>query len=164
MADYPKVQHYLLVMHGDVEPELRGPFTDDERTDRARLWRKEHGDDDGLFRVDATGPVEIASFTGAEVDEWDSQPRRCTLCNCTATGERFGFAVCPYHHDATEDDPPCPTCMAVSVGDRVRDPHDRAWREIVRIEGGTAYMADGGCMSVAECATCDIRLPSEGLS
>ena len=73
MADYPKVQHYLLVMHGDVEPELRGPFTDDERTDRARLWRKENGDEDGLFRVDAAGHVEIASFTGAEVDEWEAR-------------------------------------------------------------------------------------------
>ena len=53
----------------------------------------------------------------------------------------------------------------VAVGDRVSDPTDGGrWREIVRIEDGTAYMADGGCMSVAECATCEKRLPSEALS
>ena len=66
--------NYLLVMHGDVEPELRGPFsTAADRDDAARLWRKENGDDDGLFRVDAAGHVEIASFTGAEVDEWEAR-------------------------------------------------------------------------------------------
>jgi len=32
------------------------------------------------------------------------------------------------------------------------------------VDGGTAHMRDGGCMSVAECARCEIRLPSEALS
>ena len=168
-------------------------------------------------------------------------PKHCTLCNCKATDERFGFPVCGYHVDHTEDDAPCPKCvpiwywsdqngnhwcndcvqhpddteglerrnpqpgdewwchecsarlpatadeeadedgrqilrevrdphparLPVAVGDRVRDPHDGTWREIVHIEGhvdgGTAHMRDGGCMSVAECARCEIRLPSESL-
>ena len=53
----------------------------------------------------------------------------------------------------------------VAVGDRVLDPMDDRWREVVRIDTdeGTAYMADGGCMSVAECATSEKRLPSEDL-
>ena len=170
-------------------------------------------------------------------------PKRCALCNCDATDEVYGFPVCGYHVDHTEDDPQCPKCAApetywsdqngnhwcdpcvvapddtegltraapqpgdewwchecsawlpataaeeadedgrqilrevratrparvpVVVGDRVRDPHDGTWREIVHIEGhvdgGTAHMRDGGCMSVAECARCEIRLPSENLS
>ena len=116
-------------------------------------------------------------------------PKRCTLCRCDATDEVYGFPVCGYHVDHTEDDPQCPRCAAdaeqldrpilrevratrparvpVAVGDRVRDPHDGTWREIVHIEGhvdgGTAHMRDGGCMSVAECARCEIRLPSESL-
>ena len=65
---------HLLSIAGDVEPELHGPFsTEAIRDDAARLHRKEHGDEDGLFRVDATGNVEIASFTGAEVDEWEAR-------------------------------------------------------------------------------------------
>ena len=36
---------------------------------------------------------------------------RCTLCGCGATGEAFGFPVCDYHVDHTEDDPQCPDCM-----------------------------------------------------
>ena len=36
---------------------------------------------------------------------------RCTLCGCRATEERYGFKVCDYHLDHTEDDPQCPNCM-----------------------------------------------------
>ena len=34
-------------------------FNLQERTDRARLHREEHGDEDGLYRVDATGKVDV---------------------------------------------------------------------------------------------------------
>ena len=60
------------------------------------------------------------------------------------------------------------TLNAVAVGDRVCDPFDGTWREIVRIDGiadgGTAHMRDGGCMSVAECVKAEKRLPGEGVS
>ena len=161
---------HLLSIAGDVEPELSGQYdTEDERVAAAQDYRRAHGPEDGLFRVDATGTVKVDTFTGAELEP---VPRRCTLCRCDATGERFGFPVCAYHVDHTEDDAPCPNCkneppaqLQVAVGDRVRDRMDGGrWREIVRIEDGTAYMADGGCMSVAECAAGEIRLPSEALS
>ena len=45
-------------------------------------------------------------------------PKRCTLCACHATGERFGFRVCDYHEDHTEDDPPCPKCAAYAERDK----------------------------------------------
>lgn len=37
-------------------------------------------------------------------------PKRCTLCQCDATSEKFGFPVCVYHHEHGEDDRPCPRC------------------------------------------------------
>ena len=122
----------------------------------------------------AEGNAELLDAAQA-VDELP-HPRRCTVCRCEATGAAFGFPVCDYHAEHGEDDAPCPKCavvalhgderLLVAVGDRVRDPQDGAWREIVRIDDdeGTCYMADGGCMSVAECAAADKRLPSEDLS
>ena len=191
---------HLLSIAGDVEPTLSGAYdTEQERTEAAADYRRAHGDEDGLFRVDVTGDagadVLIESFGAGELL---GCPRRCVLCRCEATGEVYGFAVCDYHHDHSEDDPRCPHCAAehtcercenrnaenvirdvalcgrcsdvvasVAVGDRVRDPLDGTWREIVGIDGltdgGTCHMADGGCMSVDECAAAEKRLPSEGL-
>ena len=119
---------HLLSIAGDVEPELSGRYDNErERTEAAQDYRRAHGDEDGLFRLDiaAGGRVTVDTFSGAELD---------------------------------------PARLQVAVGDRVRDAMDGGrWREIVRIDDGTAYMADGGCMSVAECATCEKRLPSEAL-
>ena len=120
---------HLLSIAGDVEPELSGRYdTERERTEAAQDYRRAHGDEDGLFRLDiaADGRVTVDTFSGAELD---------------------------------------PARLQVAVGDRVRDAMDGGrWREIVRIDDGTAYMADGGCMSVAECAASEKRLPSEALS
>ena len=55
------------------------------------------------------------------------------------------------------------TRRGVREGDRVRDPLDGTWREVVRVEAGTAYMADGGCMGIDECLAGEIRLPGEVL-
>ena len=221
---------HLLTVYGDVEPELHEYATEAERLEAARSYRRDN-DDDGLYRVDVAGPgrVTVDTFTGRELEE----PESCTLCNCDAVGKLYGFPVCEYHTDHTEDDPGCPKChpsltywsdangnhwcdgcmtqhdeadntdatqgltrkapepgaewwchacsarlpatavaepdeharQLVAVGDRVRDPLDGGrWREIVRIDlEGTCHMADGGCMSVAECAAAEKRLPSESL-
>ena len=218
---------HLLTIYGDVEPELHEYESEAERLEAARAYRRNHGPDDGLYRVDVAGPgkVSVDTFTGGELE----LSRRCCLCRCDAVGEAYGFPVCEYHTDHTEDDPGCPkchpsltywsdanglhycdqcmerqplgatdgltreapqpgdgwwchTCSArlpataveepdenarglVAVGDRVRDPLDGGrWREIVRIDlEGTCHMADGGCMSVAECAAAEKLLPSESL-
>ena len=176
--DSPWKRHLLSIM-GDVEPVLSGPFVDErDRVEAAQDYRRAHGDEDGLYRIDATGDVKVDTFGAGELPD---HPRRCTLCGCGATDERHGFPVCAYHVDHGEDDPPCPTCEApdaeamgdrlpehddedtyhVAVDDRVRDPMTGAWRTVARIEGTTVYMQDGGCMAVDECA--DIRLPSEDL-
>lgn len=61
-------QHYLLFIWGSVEPELRGPYaTDEERLDAARALAAD-GDEHGIFRLDASGPVDVTSFSGREID------------------------------------------------------------------------------------------------
>jgi hypothetical protein len=75
LAEAEPVQHWLIVVEGDVEPELRGPYRNDEA--RLRAARKIHADcseDDwpGLFRLDVRGVIhslEVDSFAGYEMDD-----------------------------------------------------------------------------------------------
>ena len=49
--------------------ELRGPYaTDGERLDAARALAADGGDDEHtIFRLDASGPVDVTSFSGREI-------------------------------------------------------------------------------------------------
>ncbi len=49
-----------------VETEFEPADTDDERVEAARALAS---DEDGVFRVDATGSVEVAAFAGWEIEE-----------------------------------------------------------------------------------------------
>ena len=66
---------YLLIMHGDIEPEVIGPYdTEDQRDNAALAYRAEHGRDDGVFMLstDDTGVPSVEAYCGgffAEVDE-----------------------------------------------------------------------------------------------
>ena len=65
----PPAKPYLLLMFGDVDPDVFGPYRDeDERTQAARRYRAENGTDDGLFRVDSSHEPAITAFSGAELD------------------------------------------------------------------------------------------------
>ena len=65
---------YLLVMHGDIEPEVLGPYGTEEQRDNAALaYRAEHGRDDGVFMLttNEAGAAEVEAYCGgffAEVD------------------------------------------------------------------------------------------------
>ena len=64
------MKFYLLVIEGDVEPELYGPYdSSSERDAVARRYREKHGDEDGLFRIcgEVIGRLEIDSFSGMEL-------------------------------------------------------------------------------------------------
>ncbi|WP_018079315.1 hypothetical protein [Thiobacillus denitrificans] len=64
-------KHYLLVMVGDIEPELHGPYdSDDEVIQAARNAREDDPEmENGLFRVYSRGgSVSIDSFAGIELD------------------------------------------------------------------------------------------------
>ena len=50
---------YLLIMHSDIEPEVIGPYEDEEQRDKAALaYRAEHGRDDGVFML-TTGDKDV---------------------------------------------------------------------------------------------------------
>lgn len=58
---------YLLVVEGDVEPMLDGPYrTADERDQEALAWRAKHGPDNGLYMldVDADGIPHVEAYSG----------------------------------------------------------------------------------------------------
>lgn len=59
--------HFLLVIHGGVEPELLGPFEDDESRDsRARELHRGLEDDSTILTIDSASvtELEIGSYTG----------------------------------------------------------------------------------------------------
>lgn len=65
---------YLLIMHGDIEPEVIGPYQDEAARDEAALaYRAKHGRDDGVFMLstDDVGVPSVEAYCGgffAEVD------------------------------------------------------------------------------------------------
>ncbi len=58
-------QRYLLYVWRGVDPALHGPYaSDEERVEAARALAS---DEDGVFRLDAAGPIEVASFGAWEI-------------------------------------------------------------------------------------------------
>lgn len=63
---------YLVVVWGDVEPEVIGPFIDENQRDiRAGEIRAENGDKNGVYRLDISeeGKPVMCAFGGKEMDE-----------------------------------------------------------------------------------------------
>lgn len=66
---------FLLVIWGDVQPEIKGPYASDiERVALARKHRARSGDRDGLFRLDVAAlakpgkRVHVSSFGNSELE------------------------------------------------------------------------------------------------
>ena len=125
---YPNGVRARAVYRGD-ERIYHGP---DARTFVSGVSDREEGADRGATGGSAhPGPARTGSGADAH---WRNEgrtprtwrcaieairnPKRCTLCACHATGEVFGFVVCEYHVDHTEDDPPCPKCEAYAERDK----------------------------------------------
>ena len=70
-----RTSHYLLSIAGDVDPELSEPFaTDRERVEAAQDYRRAHGDEDGLYRLDLNhgshvAPITLDTFRGWELGD-----------------------------------------------------------------------------------------------
>jgi hypothetical protein len=61
------MKYYVLIMWGDIEPQLTEAFTTEETRDQhARDLRKEHGNDHGIFPldVDENGKPEVGAYSG----------------------------------------------------------------------------------------------------
>jgi hypothetical protein len=83
------MRHYLLVVVGDIEPELRGPFLSAAVRDKAAKRHKaRRADADGLFRLDvpARGRPEVGAYPG-----WFFKGRRR---KCPACGHSTALCVC----------------------------------------------------------------------
>ena len=66
------MKHYLLIMWGDVEPEVLGPFDSDEARDtKARELRLEIGDANGIFPVcvDKDNGLSVWAYSGGFFEE-----------------------------------------------------------------------------------------------
>ena len=90
----PERKLHLLSIAGDVEPELSGPFADDQdRLEAAQDYRRAHGDEDGLFRVNATGDVTVGTFSGGELEMPNPRACRCTpATGCVTRSMQAGGA------------------------------------------------------------------------
>lgn len=58
-------EYYVLVVWGDVSPDLQGPFADElQRDTRARHLKAEHGDENGIYalEVDSEGRPRVSSY------------------------------------------------------------------------------------------------------
>lgn len=77
-AEPPKVNRYLVIVFGDVDPYLQGPYkTDATRLAAARRHRKEEDGDlnDGMYRldIDAKGRPTIGAYCGGDLDVEDDE-------------------------------------------------------------------------------------------
>jgi hypothetical protein len=73
---------YLLILWGDCEPDMRGPFaTADQRDTIAREVRREYGTGHGLFRIDVgvDGTYEASVFRGAESEGGSRDTHMCRV-------------------------------------------------------------------------------------
>lgn len=64
--------YWLVVMEGDIEPDLRGPFaSDDERGEAAKKHRRSDPNmEDGLYPLNVTdGKPCMGSYSGRFFDE-----------------------------------------------------------------------------------------------
>ena len=80
---------YCLFVWQDVEPELSAPFaTEDERRAAAQAYRREHGNDHGIYRIDQTadGKLTVDTFTDNELEA--PAPKLCPACEAWADGGR----------------------------------------------------------------------------
>jgi hypothetical protein len=61
---------YLLVVWGDIEPEIVGPYaTEQDRDAKAKEIRSVNGDEHGIYRLDMDGSKPIVgSYNGSELE------------------------------------------------------------------------------------------------
>lgn len=65
-------RRYLVIVEGDVDPSMHGPFaTEEERDAYAKDWRERFGDHDGIYPLDTSkedAPI-ICAYSGGFFEE-----------------------------------------------------------------------------------------------
>lgn len=59
--------YYVLIIYGDIEPDLIGPFTTEEtRDEKAIDLKREYGNEHGIFpmNIDADGAPTVGAYSG----------------------------------------------------------------------------------------------------
>ena len=98
---------WLLVIEGDVEPSVDGPYrTEEARTNAARVHRSTFGDGDGLYRLDVGDVASVSNFTGDELEPDDGDDLHLTIAYGPTAGTRWCYAT----DGAATDDPAFATC------------------------------------------------------
>ena len=65
---------YLLIVYGDIDPEVIGPFANEGQRDNAALaFRRDHGDEDGIFMLTLNGNERpsVDAYSGGFFEEAD---------------------------------------------------------------------------------------------
>ena len=68
-----KIEYYFLIIHGDVEPELQGPFETYEQVEHLakRFVRNNSQRNSGIFWLESIdGKLDICSWSGGETETW----------------------------------------------------------------------------------------------
>ena len=69
-----EVDHYLVVIYGDIEPELYGFETREQRDNAALNHRSACGDKDGLFKLDVVNGLPVmTSYSNGFF--WDAEEK-----------------------------------------------------------------------------------------
>jgi hypothetical protein len=63
---------YLVIVVGDIEPELHKFETDEQRDNAAIEHKREEGDDDGIFKLDMVDGVPVMT-TYSNGFFWDAE-------------------------------------------------------------------------------------------
>jgi hypothetical protein len=61
------MRYYIVFVHDDIDPEVRGPYMSEElRDDVALALRKEFGKDHGIYplNIDGPGKPSIEAYSG----------------------------------------------------------------------------------------------------
>jgi hypothetical protein len=66
---------WLVVVVGDGEPEIHGPYKDGDERDAAALEHRkgDEGDEDGIFKLDCEGTPEVETYSGGFFDDDDDE-------------------------------------------------------------------------------------------
>jgi hypothetical protein len=65
--------YYVLIVWGDVSPDLLGPFADERQRDtRARQLKADYGDEHGIFafEVNCQGRPAVSSYLAKFFEDW----------------------------------------------------------------------------------------------